>query len=121
MPGSSPRSNGTTPRCRKAAPSVKNRESRSGPARIPYAWQIWWTSGLMSTVVFLSIQEPSDTFLRRTFLYCRAAGEEMTGRAFHWAGALLLASLPQSGYGADPGLVTLPSKYSVQETIERFE
>ena len=45
----------------------------------------------------------------------------MAGRAFHWAGAVLLASLPQSGHGADPGLVTLPSKYSVQETIERFE
>jgi uncharacterized protein (DUF302 family) len=45
----------------------------------------------------------------------------MTGRAFHWAEALLAASLPQSGYGADSGLFTLPSKYSVQETIERFE
>src|SRR5215813_1919126 len=45
----------------------------------------------------------------------------MTGRAFHWAGAVLLASLPQSGLGADSGLVTMPSKYSVHETIERFE
>jgi uncharacterized protein (DUF302 family) len=47
--------------------------------------------------------------------------KEMTGRAFHWAGAVLLASLPQSGLGADSGLVTMPSKYSVHETIERFE
>jgi uncharacterized protein (DUF302 family) len=35
--------------------------------------------------------------------------------------ALLVLSLPQIALTADPGLITKPSSYSVQETIERFE
>ncbi len=35
--------------------------------------------------------------------------------------AVLLSSLPQLALAADTGLITKPSKYSVPETIERFE
>jgi hypothetical protein len=45
----------------------------------------------------------------------------MTSRAFRWASAVFLASLPQSGFAAQTGLITMPSKYSVVETIQRFE
>jgi uncharacterized protein (DUF302 family) len=45
----------------------------------------------------------------------------MTSRAFRWASAVFLASLPQSGFAAETGLITMPSKYSVVETIQRFE
>jgi uncharacterized protein (DUF302 family) len=34
---------------------------------------------------------------------------------------MFLASVSQIGLAADPGLITMPSKYSVQETIQRFE
>jgi len=33
----------------------------------------------------------------------------------------LLASLPLAGLAADPGLVTVQSKYSAEQTIQRFE
>ena len=33
----------------------------------------------------------------------------------------LAISLPQTAFTADPGLITKPSNYSVQDTIERFE
>jgi uncharacterized protein (DUF302 family) len=33
----------------------------------------------------------------------------------------LTFSLPQTAFTADPGLITKPSSYSVQDTIERFE
>lgn len=45
----------------------------------------------------------------------------MTGRAFRWAGAVFFATLAQSGLAADPGLMTMPSKYSAQETVQRFQ
>ncbi len=35
--------------------------------------------------------------------------------------AVFLLSLPQTASSGDSGLITKPSKYSVQETIERFE
>ena len=38
-----------------------------------------------------------------------------------WTIATLLASLPQIGFATDSGLVTVPSKYPVKETIQRFE
>jgi len=45
----------------------------------------------------------------------------MMGRAFRWASAVFLVSLAHSGFAADTGLVSVPSKYSVPETIQRFE
>lgn len=38
-----------------------------------------------------------------------------------WTAAVFLASLPQNGSAADSGLITMPSKYPVGETIQRFE
>jgi uncharacterized protein (DUF302 family) len=35
--------------------------------------------------------------------------------------AVFLMSLSQTGFAADLGLITMPSKYSVEETIQRFE
>jgi len=34
---------------------------------------------------------------------------------------MVLASLTHSGFAAEPGLITMPSKYSVAQTIQRFE
>ncbi|HEY2530336.1 MAG TPA: DUF302 domain-containing protein, partial [Xanthobacteraceae bacterium] len=45
----------------------------------------------------------------------------MMNRTLGWTTAIFLASLPQSGFAADSGLITMPSKYSVAETIQRFE
>jgi uncharacterized protein (DUF302 family) len=45
----------------------------------------------------------------------------MMNRTLGWTTAIFLASLPQSGFAADSGLITMPSKYSVGETIQRFE
>jgi uncharacterized protein (DUF302 family) len=42
-------------------------------------------------------------------------------RRFQWAIAFLLAFLPRSGSATESGLITMPSKYSVEETIHRFE
>jgi uncharacterized protein (DUF302 family) len=42
-------------------------------------------------------------------------------RALRWTTAVFVATLPQSGFAADSGLITIPSKYSVEETIQRFE
>src|ERR1700681_2107385 len=42
-------------------------------------------------------------------------------RALHWTIAIVLASLTHSGFAAEAGLVTMPSKYSVAQTIQRFE
>ena len=42
-------------------------------------------------------------------------------RALHWATAIVSAFLTHSGFAADSGLITMPSKYSVAETIQRFE
>ena len=49
-------------------------------------------------------------------------GEEtMMSRVLRWAISVFLASLPQTGLAADSGLITMPSKYSVEVTIQRFE
>jgi uncharacterized protein (DUF302 family) len=46
----------------------------------------------------------------------------MIKRPFLWIGALILALVPLGVWAADPpGLVTVPSKYSVEDTIKRFE
>lgn len=45
----------------------------------------------------------------------------MMTRVCGWMIAAFVASLPQSGFAAETGLVTLPSKYSAEETIRRFE
>jgi uncharacterized protein (DUF302 family) len=42
-------------------------------------------------------------------------------RALHWPIAIVLALLTQSASAADSGLITMPSKYSVADTIQRFE
>jgi uncharacterized protein (DUF302 family) len=48
--------------------------------------------------------------------------EMMTNRILRWTtAAVFLMSLPQTGYAAHSGLITMPSKYSVEETIQRFE
>jgi uncharacterized protein (DUF302 family) len=44
----------------------------------------------------------------------------MTGRAFCWVGVVFLATLARTGLAADSGLTTMPSKYSAQETVQRF-
>ena len=45
----------------------------------------------------------------------------MTSRMLRWTNAVLLESLPQTGLAADSGLITTPSKYSVEVTVQRFE
>jgi uncharacterized protein (DUF302 family) len=45
----------------------------------------------------------------------------LSTRTLGWTTAIFLASLPQSGFATDSGLITMPSKYSVGETIQRFE
>jgi hypothetical protein len=45
----------------------------------------------------------------------------MMGRLPCWTIAVLIAALPRTGLAADRGLITIPSKYSVQVTIQRFE
>jgi uncharacterized protein (DUF302 family) len=46
----------------------------------------------------------------------------MIKRPILWVGALILACVPVGSWAADPpGLVTVPSKYSVEDTIKRFE
>src|SRR5260370_7891883 len=45
----------------------------------------------------------------------------MMSRVLRWTNAGFLASLPQTGLAADSGLITMPSKYSVEVTIQRFE
>lgn len=45
----------------------------------------------------------------------------MTNNALRWTIAVFLTSLAQNGLAADSGLVTMPSRYSVKETIQRFE
>ena len=45
----------------------------------------------------------------------------MTRWARSWMVALVLASLPQKGFAEGSGLITVPSKYSAAETIQRFE
>ena len=45
----------------------------------------------------------------------------MMSRVLRWTNAVFLASLPQTGLAADSGLITMPSKYSVEVTIQRFE
>src|SRR5215471_8586693 len=45
----------------------------------------------------------------------------MMSRMLRWTIAIFLASLPETGLAADSGLVTMPSKYSVEVTVQRFE
>ena len=45
----------------------------------------------------------------------------MMSRVLRWTVAVFLASLPPTGLAAEPGLITMPSKYSVEVTIQRFE
>ena len=46
----------------------------------------------------------------------------MIKRPIHWGVALVLVCVPAISWAADPpGLVTVPSKYSVEDTIRRFE
>jgi uncharacterized protein (DUF302 family) len=45
----------------------------------------------------------------------------MMNRALRWTISVSLAFFPQSTFAAESGLITMPSKYSVQETIQRFE
>lgn len=48
--------------------------------------------------------------------------ETVTKRILQWTTvAVFLMSLPQTGFAADSDLVTMPSKYSAEETIQRFE
>ena len=42
-------------------------------------------------------------------------------RVLRWTVAVFLASLPPTALAADSGLITMPSKYSVEVTIQRFE
>src|SRR5499427_5759753 len=49
-------------------------------------------------------------------------GEEtMMSRVLCWANAAFLAALSQTGLAADSGLITMPSNYSVEVTVQRFE
>jgi uncharacterized protein (DUF302 family) len=45
----------------------------------------------------------------------------MMSRVLCWTNAAFLAALSQTGLAADSGLITIPSKYSVEVTIQRFE
>ena len=45
----------------------------------------------------------------------------MMSRMLRWTNAIFLATLAQTGLAADSGLVTMPSKYSVEVTVQRFE
>jgi uncharacterized protein (DUF302 family) len=45
----------------------------------------------------------------------------MMNRALPWITAIFLASLSQGASAAESGLITVPSKYSAEETIQRFE
>jgi uncharacterized protein (DUF302 family) len=45
----------------------------------------------------------------------------MVSRARSWINAILLVSFAPAGLAAELGLITLPSKYSVEVTIQRFE
>jgi uncharacterized protein (DUF302 family) len=42
-------------------------------------------------------------------------------RALHWPMAVVVAFLTYGAFAADSGLITMPSKYSVADTIQRFE
>jgi uncharacterized protein (DUF302 family) len=42
-------------------------------------------------------------------------------RALYWPIAIVVALLTHSAFSADSGLITMPSKYSVADTIQRFE
>jgi len=42
-------------------------------------------------------------------------------RVFRWIGIVVLAGIPEIALAADPGIITVSSRYSVEETIERFE
>src|SRR5215831_10856206 len=45
----------------------------------------------------------------------------MMSRMLRWTNAVFLVSLPQTGLAADSGMITMPSKYSVEVTVQRFE
>ena len=45
----------------------------------------------------------------------------MMSRVLCWTNAAFLAALSQTGLAADSGLVTMPSKYSAEVTVQRFE
>jgi len=45
----------------------------------------------------------------------------MISRVLRWTVAVFLAPLPPTGLAAESGLITMPSKYSVEVTIQRFE
>ena len=45
----------------------------------------------------------------------------MTTLPLRWIAAAFLAAPPQTGFAADSGLITMPSKYPVETTIYRFE
>ena len=45
----------------------------------------------------------------------------MMSRMLRLAIPVFLVSLPQTGLAADTGLITMPSKYSVEVTVQRFE
>jgi len=45
----------------------------------------------------------------------------MMSRMLRLAIPVFLVSLPQTGLAADSGLITMPSKYSVEVTVQRFE
>jgi uncharacterized protein (DUF302 family) len=42
-------------------------------------------------------------------------------RPLRWIAVAILAVLPQTGFAADTGLITVPSKYPVETTVYRFE
>src|SRR6516164_10049328 len=45
----------------------------------------------------------------------------MISRVLRWTVAVFLAPLPPTGLAAESGLITMPSKYSVEVTVQRFE
>jgi len=45
----------------------------------------------------------------------------MMSRVLCWTNAAFLAALSQTGLAADSGLITMPSNYSVEVTVQRFE
>lgn len=45
----------------------------------------------------------------------------MMSRVLYWTNAAFLAALSQTALAADSGLITMPSKYSVEVTVQRFE
>jgi len=47
--------------------------------------------------------------------------QTMMSRVLRWTNAAFLAALSQTGLAADSGLITMPSNYSVEVTVQRFE